>query len=60
MVAPGVSELKDLELLTLIFHLINGKDGIGMIRDEADLLELRILLGLLPGRASQYNESAFI
>ena len=60
LVAPGVSELKDLELLTLIFHLINGKDGIGMIRDEADLLELRILLGLLPGRASQYNESAFI
>jgi len=59
-VAPRVSKLKDLELLTLIFHLINSKDGIGMIRNEAYLLQLGILLGLLPRRASQYNESAFI
>ena len=53
MVAPGVSELEKLEFLALVFHLMSSKNGIGMIRDEADLLELCILLGLLPSRASQ-------
>ena len=60
LVAPGVSELEELEFLALVFHLKSSKNCIGMIRDEADLLQLCILLSLLPGRASEYNESALI
>ena len=60
MVAPGVSELEELKFLALAFHFMSSKNGIGMIRDEADLLQLCILLSFLPSRASEYNESAFI
>jgi hypothetical protein len=59
-VAPGISEFEELEFVALVFHFMSSKNGIGMIRDKADLLQLCILLSLLPGRASEYNESAFI